>query len=130
VDVKAPTINAEEALNEALAHRPEVQQSEIARSINELNQRFYSDQKRPQIDLVAHYSLDGLAGSVNPLSSQDPIAFASTDLTNRVNELSVLAGLPPLTPPAKPPPAPPINPPGEHRHRSAISYRRVRSIAK
>jgi HAE1 family hydrophobic/amphiphilic exporter-1 len=108
VDVKAPTINAEEALNEALAHRPEVQQSEIARSINELNQRFYSDQKRPQIDLVAHYSLDGLAGSVNPLSSQDPIAFASTDLTNRVNELSVLAGLPPLTPPANTATVPPF----------------------
>lgn len=100
VDVKAPTINAEEALTEALAHRPELQQSDIALSINELNQRFYSDQKRPQIDLVAHYSLDGLAGRVNPLSSQDPIEFASTDLTNRVNELSALAGLPPLPPPA------------------------------
>ena len=100
VDVKAPAINAEEALTEALAHRPELQQSDIALSINELNQRFYSDQKRPQIDLVAHYSLDGLAGRINPLSSQDPIEFASTDLTNRVNELSTLAGLPPLPPPA------------------------------
>ena len=100
VDVKAPAINAEQALNEALAQRPEVQQSDIARAINELNQRFYSDQKRPQVDLVTHYSLDGLAGRVNPLSSQDPIAFSSTDLTNRVNELSVLAGLPPLSPPA------------------------------
>ena len=100
VDVKAPTINAEQALSEALTHRPELQQSDIAQAINELNQRFYSDQKRPQVDLVAHYSLDGLAGRVNPLSSQDPIEFASTDLTNRVNELSVLAGLPPLPPPA------------------------------
>jgi HAE1 family hydrophobic/amphiphilic exporter-1 len=100
VDVRAPIINAEQALNEALAQRPEVQQSDVARAINDLNQRFYSDQKRPQVDLVAHYSLDGLAGRVNPLSSQDPINFASTDLTNRVNELSVLAGLPPLQPPA------------------------------
>ena len=108
VDVKAPTINAEEALNEALAHRPEVQQSDTARAINELNQRFYSDQKRPQVDLVAHYSLDGLAGSVNPLSSQDPIAFSSTVLTNRVNELSALAGLPPLTPPANTATVPPF----------------------
>jgi outer membrane protein TolC len=57
---------------------------------------------------VAHYSLDGLAGSVNPLSSQDPIAFASTDLTNRVNELSVLAGLPPLIPPANTATVPPF----------------------
>ena len=100
VDVKAPVINADEALNEALASRPELQQSDIALAINELNQRFYSDQKRPQVDLVAHYALDGLAGRVNPLSGQDPIEFASTDLTNRVNELSALAGLPPLAPPA------------------------------
>jgi outer membrane protein len=108
VDVKAPTINAEQALNEALAQRPELQQSDIAQSINELNQRFYSDQKRPQVDLVASYSLDGLAGRVNPLSGQDPIEFASTDLTNRVNELSVLAGLPPLAPPVNTATVPPF----------------------
>ena len=106
--MKAPNINAEQALSEALASRPELQQSDIAMAINDLNQRFYSDQKRPQVDLVAHYSLDGLAGRVNPLSGQDPIAFASTDLTNRVNELSVLAGLPPLPPPANTAVVPPF----------------------
>jgi HAE1 family hydrophobic/amphiphilic exporter-1 len=108
VDVKAPTINAEQALSEALAQRPEVEQSDVALAINELNQRFYSDQKRPQVDLVATYSLDGLAGSVNPLSSQDPIQFAATTLTNRVNQLSVLAGLPPLSPPANTATVPPF----------------------
>jgi HAE1 family hydrophobic/amphiphilic exporter-1 len=100
VDVKAPTITEEQALNEALAQRPELQQSDIALAINELNQRFYGNQKKPQVDLVGSYALDGLAGRVNPLSGQDPIEFASTDLTNRVNELSALAGLPPLPPPA------------------------------
>ena len=108
VDVKAPTINAEQALNEALAQRPELQQADVAQAINELNQRFYSDQKRPQVDLVASYSLDGLAGRVNPLSGKDPIEFASTDLTNRVNELSVLAGLPPLPPPVNTATVPPF----------------------
>ena len=99
VDVKAPIVNAEQALNDALAQRPELQQSDVTLAINELNQRFYRDQKRPQVDLVGSYSLDGLAGRVNPLSGQDPIEFASTDLTNRVNELSRLAGLAPLPPP-------------------------------
>ena len=108
VDVKAPTINAEQALSEALAHRPELQQSDIAAAINELNQRFYSDQKRPQVDLVALYSLDGLAGRVNPLASEDPIAFASTDLTRRVNVLSALVGLPPLERPANTATVPPF----------------------
>jgi len=108
VDVKAPAITAEQALNDALAERPELQQSDVAQAINELNQRFYSDQKRPKVDLVGSYSLDGLAGSVNPLSSQDPIAFASTELTDRVNQLSVLAGLPPLQPPANTATVPPF----------------------
>lgn len=108
VDNRAPTITAEQALSDALAQRPELQQSDIALSINELNQRFYSDQKRPQVDLVGSYSLDGLAGRINPLSSQDPIQFASTDLTNRVNELSVAAGLPPLPPPANTATVPPF----------------------
>jgi outer membrane protein TolC len=57
---------------------------------------------------VTSYSLDGLAGRVNPLSGKDPIEFASTDLTNRVNELSVLAGLPPLPPPVNTATVPPF----------------------
>ena len=108
VDIKAPIINADQALNDALAQRPELQQSDVALAINELNQRFYRDQKRPQVDLVGTYSMDGLAGRVNPLSSQDPIEFASTDLTNRVNELSALAGLPPLPPPVNTATVPPF----------------------
>jgi HAE1 family hydrophobic/amphiphilic exporter-1 len=108
VEVKAPTMNAEQALTDALAQRPELQQSDVALAINELNQRFYSDQKRLQVDLVGSYSLDGLAGRLNPLSSQDPIEFAATDLTNRVNQLSVLAGLPPLPPPANTATVPPF----------------------
>ena len=108
VDVKAPTIGVEQALDDALAQRPELQQSDVALAINELNQRFYNDQKRPQLDLVGSYSLDGLAGRVNPLSGQDPIEFASTDLTNRVNQLSVMAGLPPLAPPVNTATVPPF----------------------
>ena len=107
VDVKAPTITAEQALTDALAQRPELEQSDVALAINEMNQRFYQDQKRPQVDLVASYSMDGLAGRINPLSGQDPIEFASTDLTRRVNLLSAMAGLPPLPPPANTATVPP-----------------------
>ena len=100
VEIKAPAITEEQALSEALAQRPEVQQTDIALAINELNQRFYGNQKKPQVDLVGSYALDGLAGRLNPLSSEDPIQFAATDLTRRVNVLSAGAGLPPLPPPA------------------------------
>ncbi len=108
VDLKAPAILAEQALTDALANRPELQQSDVALAINELNQRFYSDQKKPQVDLVGSYSMDGLAGRVNPLSDQDPIEFASTRLTTRVNLLSVMAGLPPLERPANTATVPPF----------------------
>ncbi|HKP69900.1 MAG TPA: TolC family protein [Pyrinomonadaceae bacterium] len=108
VDLKAPTISPDQAFDDALAQRPELQQSDVALAINELNQRFYKNQTRPQVDLVGSYSLDGLAGSVNPLSGQDPIEFASTDLTNRVNELSTIAGLPPLPPPVNTATVPPF----------------------
>lgn len=108
VDLRAPAVNPEQALTDALAQRPELKQSDVAMSINELNQRFYSNQTKPQVDLVGSYSMDGLAGRVNPLSGQDPIEFASTDLTNRVNELSQLAGLPPLPPPVNTATVPPF----------------------
>jgi len=100
VDLKAPAITEEQALSEALAQRPEVQQADIAMAINELNQRFYGNQTKPQVDLMGSYALDGLAGRLNPLSNEDPIQFAATDLTRRVNVLSASAGLPPLPPPA------------------------------
>jgi HAE1 family hydrophobic/amphiphilic exporter-1 len=100
VDIKPPAITEDQALSEALAQRPEVQQADIALAINELNQRFYGNQKKPQVDLVGSYAVDGLAGRLNPLSSEDPIQFAATDLTRRVNVLSAGAGLPPLPPPA------------------------------
>lgn len=108
VDLQAPAISAEQAFDDAMTQRPELQQADVAKAINDLNQRFYSDQKRPQIDLVGSYSLDGLAGRVNPLSGQDPIEFASTDLTNRVNQLSLIAGLPPLPPPVNTATVPPF----------------------
>jgi HAE1 family hydrophobic/amphiphilic exporter-1 len=57
--------------------------------------RYYRDQTRPQLDLVGTYTTDGLAGTLvsNPNSTRgtNPLLLA------RVNELSALAGLPPLT---------------------------------
>ena len=99
VDLSVPQISLPDALKTAMDNRPELQQSEVLREINQIDQHFYKDQTKPAIDLVGTYGSSGLAGTVatgvNPFSSQ------SQQLRDRVEQLSSLAGLQPLplTPP-------------------------------
>ncbi len=63
VDLETPKIGLEVALSEALKNRPEITQLETNAEINKIDQRYYRDQTKPQIDLVASYTSAGLAGS-------------------------------------------------------------------
>ena len=82
--------------------RPELQQTDVARAINELDQRFAREQTRPQVDLVGSYGLVGLAGPLNEGNAVNPFSAATEQLRQRVNQLSQLGGLPPLPePPAQ-----------------------------
>lgn len=67
VDLPVPVVALPEALQTALTNRAEVQQSDVAIEINEIDQRFYREQRKPQIDLVGSYSAIGLAGQLDPL---------------------------------------------------------------
>ena len=88
-----------EALKSAMDNRPELQQSTVAREINQIDQKYFRDQKKPEIDLVGSYGIVGLAGSVNGTAINP---FSSTaQIRDRVNLLSELAGVPPL--PVPPP---------------------------
>lgn len=105
VDVTPPRVSLSEAMKTAVENRPELQQSDVAREINQIDQRFFRDQTKPAIDLVGTYGVVGLAGTIsdnaiNPFST-------TAQLRDRVNELSVLSGLPPLPvpPPQTFPPA-------------------------
>ena len=82
-----------------MENRPELQQAEVLKEINKIDQRFYKDQTKPAIDLVGSYGLTGLAGSV--ASGVNPFSVSSQLVRDRVDQLSVLAGLPILevTPP-------------------------------
>lgn len=62
--VPEPTLG--EAIEAALNNRPELEINRFQKGINEIDQRFYKDQTRPQIDLVAGYSSAGIGGTVNP----------------------------------------------------------------
>jgi hypothetical protein len=80
----------------AMQNRQELRQSDLAREINLLDQKLYRDQTKPEIDLVGSYGVTGNAGTLT--STINPLTANSLALNARVNELSVLAGLPPLPP--------------------------------
>jgi HAE1 family hydrophobic/amphiphilic exporter-1 len=89
-------------MSAALANRPELQQSTVAREINEIDQRYFREQTKPQIDLVGSYGAVGLSGTLNSSSVANPFTASSAQLRARINELSVLQGLQPLAePPAQ-----------------------------
>ncbi|MGI8917016.1 MAG: TolC family protein [Pyrinomonadaceae bacterium] len=95
-----PSISLEEALRAALENRPELQQSNLVREVNEIDQKYFREQTKPQLDLVGSYGMVGLAGSIS--GGVNPFTSSSQELRDRVNLLSQNSGLPRLTdPPAQ-----------------------------
>ncbi len=95
-NVKAPITPLADAIAEAMANRPEIAEVKINGEINEKDIRYYRDQTKPQVNLTALYTRAGLAGVVLP-PGPNPFTAAFGPLTTQLNELSALAGLPPLT---------------------------------
>jgi outer membrane protein len=94
-DLKAVSLKLDEALAAAFANRQELAQNNVQQEINKLDTRFFSNQTKPAVDLIASYTSTGLAGT--PVSSTGSPFTATTDLlVKQVNTLSELAGLPPL----------------------------------
>lgn len=92
VDVEIPRVSLETAIADALSNRQELSQIKTNAEINRINERFFRDQTKPQIDLVGSYTANGLAGTAVPRTGTG----TTSALTTRVNELSALNGLPPL----------------------------------
>jgi hypothetical protein len=70
----------------------------VARQINELDQRLYRDQSRPEIDFVGTYGVVGTAGALS--TTVNPLTATTAQLVDRVNKLSVGTGLPPIPAPS------------------------------
>ena len=66
VDITPPDTTLKDALDTALANRPELELNQVQRDINAIDRRFFADQKKPQVDLVASYTSQGVGGSLNP----------------------------------------------------------------
>ncbi|HEV2705209.1 MAG TPA: TolC family protein [Pyrinomonadaceae bacterium] len=99
VDLNVPPVGLPEAMTAALKSRPELQASDVAREINEIEQRFAREQTRPQLDLVGSYGVVGLAGSLNTTGGINPLTASSAELRERINQLSAINGLAPLPEP-------------------------------
>ena len=92
VSLEAPHVPLETATSSALLNRPEITQLQTSADINKIDERYFRDQTKPQIDLVGTYIAQGLAGTERQRTS----GATTSALTDRVNQLSTLAGLDPL----------------------------------
>lgn len=98
-DRPVPVLSLDDAVRLALARRPELAAVDSARAQNEVDQQFFRDQAKPQLDLVGSYTLSGLAGG--PLArAGNPLGGTDAAFLARLNDLSVRAGLPPVETPS------------------------------
>src|SRR6201988_4330873 len=95
VDLAVPDVQLPDALKTAMENRPELQQSNVLRELNQIDQQFFKDHTKPAIDLVGTYGVSGLAGSVSS-NVVNPLTQKSLWQRPRIDELSVLAALEPL----------------------------------
>ncbi|MFN7981657.1 MAG: TolC family protein [Vicinamibacterales bacterium] len=84
------------AVETALAERPEIAQREVAAQINRADQKLSREQLKPQLDLSARYARAGLAGDT-VTAGANPLAESIAPALVRLNELSALAGQPPVS---------------------------------
>ncbi|NOT46738.1 MAG: TolC family protein [Acidobacteria bacterium] len=84
VDLAPPVTTLSQAIDAAMQNRPELEINQAQKDINALDQRFYKEQGKPQIDLVANYTLTGSAGTFNP-NVVNP--FSGTGTTTAINQL-------------------------------------------
>ena len=94
IDLAAPEVSLPEALKTAMENRPELQQSDAQREINQIDQKYFRDQTKPAVDLVGTYGVTGLAGSL--AANESPFVSSNLLVRQRVDQLSLLAGLDPL----------------------------------
>jgi HAE1 family hydrophobic/amphiphilic exporter-1 len=79
----------------AMENRPELQQSNVVREINEIDRKYFKEQTKPAVDLVGNYGINGLAGSISS-AGVNPFTASNLLVRQRLDELSVRAGLEPL----------------------------------
>jgi len=93
-DMQGVSYTLDEAIAAAFANRNDIRQNALQQEINRIDENYFANQTRPQVDLVASYTSTGLSGL--PLNIVNPFASTTNLLLERVNLLSNNAGLPPI----------------------------------
>lgn len=100
-ELRRESFGLQDAVAAALANRPELAQNNLQQAINKIDVKFFDDQTKPQVDLIASYTSTGLAGT--RATTGNPFGSTTNLLLDRVNVLSGLAGIPPVVvPPSSP----------------------------
>jgi hypothetical protein len=84
----------EDALRLAAQNRPEMEQYRLRGELNKIDSEYLRNQTKPQVDFFVTYGAAGLAGPLRV--TENPINASNAILFGRINQLSALAGLPPL----------------------------------
>ena len=87
-------VDLSDAVQTALANRPELEQLKVQDELNNIDVKFYKNQTKPQLDFVGLYGITGLAGAQS--LADNPLLALNNILLARVNQLSALQGLTPL----------------------------------
>jgi HAE1 family hydrophobic/amphiphilic exporter-1 len=82
------------AVDTALKNRTELRAVAMRMQVNDVEKGLNADLRKPQVNLVGQYSLNGLAGTLR--SGDNPFTASNGALYKQVNDLSVKAGLSPL----------------------------------
>ena len=100
-DLRNLSLSLADATAAAFVNRPELGQNNLQKEINKVDVKFFENQTKPQVDLIASYTSTGLAGAQS--LTGNPFTSTTGLLIDRVNALSDLSGLPAVVlPPAAP----------------------------
>ncbi|MCS7314609.1 MAG: efflux RND transporter permease subunit [Bryobacteraceae bacterium] len=92
--LEPPTDDLRQAVATALDRRPELRALRARQQAARVQSELSAEMTKPQLNLLAGYANAGLAGSVS--GRENPFSEASRISAMRLNELSALAGLPPV----------------------------------
>ena len=103
----ATPVNLTDALTEARANRPELKRLTLERDINEIDQKYFRNQTKPQVDLVGTVATTGLSGTPTSENFERSLfdvgavnTTAEAFLLQQINEARVRVGLPAAVPPS------------------------------
>ena len=72
ISLEPPKVSLSDAIAEAMQGRPEIAQFDASAEVNKIDERYFRNQTKPQIDLVTSYTTQGLAGAVTPAGVERP----------------------------------------------------------